>query len=55
MKKTFREIVFVCKDFSRNRKENELHRKYEVFTGLRKMKRIVLILDIEQNGWFHWI
>ena len=30
IKKTFRENVFVCKDFSLNRKENELHRKYMV-------------------------
>ena len=36
MKKTFREIVFVCEDFSLNRKENELHRKYKVFGGSTK-------------------
>ena len=28
MKKTFRENVFIYEDFSLNRKENELHRKY---------------------------
>ena len=36
MKKAFREIDFVCKDFSLNRKENELHRKYKVFGGSRE-------------------
>ena len=33
MKKTFPDIVFVYEDFSLNRKENELHRKYKVFGG----------------------
>ena len=33
MKKTFRENVFACGDFSLNREENELHRKYMVFGG----------------------
>ena len=50
MKKIFREIVFVCEDFYLNCKENELHRKYKIFGGLRKMKWIVLILEIEKNG-----
>ena len=36
MKKTFRENVFVCEDFSLNRKENELHRKYKVLGGYGK-------------------
>ena len=33
MKKTFRENVFICEDFSLNRKENELRRKYGIFGG----------------------
>ena len=33
MKKTFRENVFICDDFSLNRKENELRIKYRVFGG----------------------
>ena len=33
MKKTFPENVFICDDFSLNRKENELRRKYRVFGG----------------------
>ena len=33
MKKAFREIIFVCEDFSLNREENELHRKYKVLGG----------------------
>ena len=37
MKKTFRENVIVSEDFSLNHKENELHRKYMVLGGLRKM------------------
>ena len=37
MKKIFQENVFVCEDFSLNRKENELYRKYKVLGGLRKM------------------
>ena len=53
MKKTFREIVIVCEDFSLNRKENELHRKYKVFGG--SMENLTPILEIEQYGWFHWI
>ena len=33
MKKTFRENVFICEDFSVNRKENELRRKYGILGG----------------------
>ena len=33
MKKTFGENVFICEDFSLNRKENELRRKYGIFGG----------------------
>ena len=34
MKNIFRENGFVCEDFSLNRKENELHRKYRFFGGV---------------------
>ena len=34
MKKIFQENVFICEDFSLNRKENELRRKYGIFGGL---------------------
>ena len=34
MKKTFRENVFICEDFSLNGKENELRRKYGILRGL---------------------
>ena len=34
MKKTFRENVFICEDFSLNRKKNELRRKYGIFCWL---------------------
>ena len=37
MKKTVQEIVFVCEDFPLNCKENELHRKYKVLGGPRKI------------------
>ena len=33
MKKTFLENVFICEEFSLNRKENELRRKYRVLGG----------------------
>ena len=55
MKKPFREIVFICDDFSLNRKENELHRKYKGFGGSIENAMVPPILEIEQNGWFHWI
>ena len=34
MKNTVQKNVFVCEDFSLNRKENELHRKYKAFGGV---------------------
>ena len=55
MKKTFRENVFICKDFSLNRKENELRGKYRVLGGSTEKKNAPPILEIEQNGWFHSI
>ena len=55
MKKPFLENVFICEDFSLNRKENELRRKYRVLGALRKKNKDPPILEIEQNGWFHWI
>ena len=55
MKKTFRENIFVCEDFSLNRKENELHRKYMVLGGATENAMALPILEIEQNGWFHRI
>ena len=38
MKKTFQENVFICDDFSLNRKENELRIKYRVFGGSTEKK-----------------
>ena len=55
MKKTFWENVFVCEDFSLNRNENEFHRKYSFFGGSAEKNKHPPILEIEQNGWFHWI
>ena len=55
MKKTFLEKVFICEDFSLNRKENELRRKYGILGGSTEMNKSTPILEIEQNGWFHWI
>ena len=55
IKNTFRENVFVCEDFSQNRKENELHRKYMVFGGSIENATAPPILEIEKNLWFHWI
>ena len=55
MKKTFRENVFICEDFSLNRKENKLRRKYGIFGGSTEKNKDPPILEIEQNGWFHWI
>ena len=55
MKKTFRENVFICEDFSLNRKENELRIKYGIFGGSTEKNKGPPILEIEQNGWFHWI
>ena len=53
IKKTFRKNAFVCEDFSLNRKENELHRKYMFFGGSTEKHKAPPILEIEQNGWFH--
>ena len=55
MKKTFRENVFICEDLSLNRKENELRWKYGIFGGSSEKNKNPPILEIEQNGWFHWI
>ena len=55
MKKTLRENVFICEDFSLNRKEKELPRKYVIFVGSTEKNKDPPILEIEQNGWFHWI
>ena len=55
MKKTYWENVFVYEGFSLNRKENELHRKYKIFGGSAENAKALPILEIEQNGWFHWI
>ena len=55
MKKTFRENVSICEDFSLNPKENELRRKYGIFWGSTENNKDPPILEIEQNGWFHWI
>ena len=55
MKKTFRENVFICEDFSLNCTENELCRKYGIFGGSTEKNKDNPILEIEQNGWFHWI
>ena len=46
MKKTFRENVFICEDFSLNRKENEeLRRKYGIFGGSTEKNKDPPILD----------
>ena len=55
MKKTFRENVFICEEFSLNRKENELRRKNGIFGGSTEKNKAPPILEIEQNWWFHWI
>ena len=55
MKKTFRENVFICEDFSLNRKENELRRKYWILGCSTEKNNDPPILEIEQNRWFHWI
>ena len=55
MKKTFWENVFICEDFSLNHKETELCRKYGIFGGSPEKNMDPPILEIEQNGWFHWI
>ena len=55
MKKTFRENVFICKNFSLNRRENELHIKYQFFGGSAEKNKDPPILEIEQNGRFSLI
>ena len=45
---TFRENIFVCEDFSLNRKENKLNKKYRFLGGLME-KTTPPILGIEQN------
>ena len=35
-------------------KKNELHRKYKIF-GESTENATLPILELEQNGWFHWI
>ena len=47
MKNIFRENVFVYEDFSLNREENELHRKYTFFRG--STENTTPILEIGQN------
>ena len=47
MKKSFRENVFICEDFSLNRKENELRRKYWILGGSMEKKGDPPILEIE--------
>ena len=54
-RKTFRKNVFICDDFSLNPKENELRRKYRVLGGSTEKIMHPTILEIEENGWFHWI
>ena len=39
MKKTFRKNVFICEDFSLNRKKNELRRKYGILRGLYRKEQ----------------
>ena len=46
---TFRENIFVYEDFSLNRKENELHRKYSFLGGSMENTTPPPILEIEQN------
>ena len=41
--------------FSLRYKENELHIKYKVLGGATENPMVAPILEIEQNGWFHWI
>ena len=53
MKKTFIENDFICEDFSLNRKANELRRKYGISGGSTERNKDPIILEIEQNGWFH--
>ena len=55
MKDTFWENVFICEDFYLNRKENELRRKHGIFGGSTEKNKDPQILEIEQNGWLHWI
>ena len=50
MKKTFLRNVFICEDFSLNRKENELCRKYRILGGSAEKNKYYPILEIEQNG-----
>ena len=61
-------FLFV-KIFHLNRKENKLRRKYGIlrgkegkvvygtfsFPGSMEKNKDPPILEIEQNGWFHWI
>ena len=41
--------------FSVRCKENELHRKYKGFGESMEYANDLPILEMEQNGWFHWI
>ena len=41
--------------FSLRCKENELHIKCKVFGGATENPMVPPILEIDQNGWFHWI
>ena len=49
MKQTFRENVFICEDFSLNRKENKLRRKYKNFGGSAEKNKDPRVLDL--YGW----
>ena len=48
MKKTFRENVFICEDFSLNHKENKLRRKYRNFGGSAEKNKDPPILEIDK-------
>ena len=55
MKNTFWENVFVCENFLSTVKKASCIENIRFFGESMENANALPILEIEQNGWFHWI
>ena len=55
MKNTFWENVFVCGNFLSTINKTSCIENIRFFGGSTENAKAPPILEIEQNGWFHWI
>ena len=55
MMNTFYENVFVCKNFLSTVKKMSCIENLWFFGGCTENAKALQIVEIEQNGWFHWI